>query len=149
MEPFGVIVTGVRHFHDYARLRDLLDRLLAHRLPDVVILSRCGRGTDSLATSYAVERALQLIPYPLNHARDRTDETAAARRNADLAADADAVVVVWDRVDRDLGDLLGRCRRKGIPVRVLVSGRPDESPADVADPDGGADHTERRGGPPD
>src|SRR5438876_2305067 len=53
---FRVIVTGVRHFHDYARLRDLLDHLLRNRLPDVVILSRCGRGTDALATSYALER---------------------------------------------------------------------------------------------
>jgi hypothetical protein len=28
-------------------------------------------------------------------------------------------VVVWDRIDRDLADLLGRCKRKGIPVRTL------------------------------
>jgi hypothetical protein len=149
MEPFRVLVTGVRHFHDYARLRDLLDRLLSGRLPDVVILSRCGRGADALATSYAVERRLTLVPHPLNHARDRTDETAAARRNADLAADADAAVVVWDRIDRDLGDLLGRCKRMGIPVRVLVPGGPDEVSADGADPDGGAGRTERRGDLPD
>jgi hypothetical protein len=122
MEPFRVIVTGVRHFTDYARFRDLLDHLLSNRIPDIVILSRCGRGTDALATSYAVERRLALVPYPLRHDRDRTDETAAQRRNADLVADADAAVVVWDRLDRDLADLLGRCKRKGIPVRVLVPG---------------------------
>jgi hypothetical protein len=110
----------------------------------VVILSRCGRGTDALATSYAVERGLRLVPHPLNLERDRTDELAAQRRNAGLVAEADAAVVVWDRADRDLGDLLGRCKRKGIPVRVLVPGRPDGS-----DSDGGAGRDGRRGGPPD
>src|SRR5437868_3945074 len=122
MGPFRVIVTGVRHFRDYARLRDALDHLLRHRLPDVVILSRCGRGADAPATSYALERNLSLVPYPLNLERDRTDELAAERRKAALVADVDAAVV-RDRVERDLADLLGRCRRKGIPVRVPVPGR--------------------------
>jgi hypothetical protein len=49
MGPLCVIVTGFRHFTNYARLRDTLDRLLANRRPDVVFLSRCGRGTDALA----------------------------------------------------------------------------------------------------
>jgi hypothetical protein len=66
MGSFRLVVTGVRHLHDHARLRDRLDKLLAHRLPDVVILSRCGRGADALATSYAVEHGLQLVPHPLN-----------------------------------------------------------------------------------
>jgi hypothetical protein len=149
MGPFRVVVTGTHQFRDYGRLRDLLDKLLAHRLPDVVILSRCGRGTDARATSYAVERGLQLIPYSLHLERDRTDELARERRNAALVAGADAAVVVWDRLDRDLGDLLGRCKRKGIPVRVLVPGRTDDSTADGADPDGGAGHAGRRAGPPD
>jgi hypothetical protein len=49
-------------------------------------------------------------------------------------ADADAAVVVWDRLDRDLADLLGRCKRKGIPVRVLVPGAPD-GPDDAPAPE--------------
>jgi hypothetical protein len=89
---FRVILTGVRHFRDYARLRDLLDHLPSNRLPDVAVLSRCGRGTDAVATSYAFERGLTLVPHPLNLDRDRADQTAHERRNADMAADADAAV---------------------------------------------------------
>jgi hypothetical protein len=37
-----------------------------------------------------------------------------------MAADADAAVVVWDKLDPTVGDLLGRVARKGIPYRVLV-----------------------------
>jgi hypothetical protein len=56
-----------------------------------------------------------------------TDELARQRRNAALVADADAAVVVWDRADRDLGDLLGRCRRKAVPVRVIVPDGPGDA----------------------
>jgi hypothetical protein len=111
-----------------------LDHLLRNRFPDVVTLSTCGSGTDTLATSYAVERDLPLVPYPLDGERDRTDQLAAERRNAGLVAEADVAVVVWDRHDRDLVDLIGRCKWKGIPVRVLVHGRLDETTATEPSP---------------
>lgn len=98
--------------------------MLAHRLPDVAVLSGCGRGTAALATSYALDRGLRLVAYPLDLDRFAVDSVAAERRNARMVADADAAVVVWDRIDPDLGDLLGRCKRKGIPVRVLAPGGP-------------------------
>jgi hypothetical protein len=147
MGPFRVVVTGVRHFHTYARLRDLLDKLLANRLPNVVILSRCGRGTDALATSYAVERGLRLVPHPLNLERDRTEDAARERRNARLVAEADAAVVVWDRHDRDLVEnqrvvgtfgaiaYLRKCRRSRPLIRpkaLIPSKRPDRTSTGLA-----------------
>ena len=137
MGPFRVIVTGVRHFAGYPKLREPLDKLLVKRLPDVVILSGCGRGTDALATSYALERGLVLVPYPIDFDRHPVDSVAVERRNARMVADADAVVVVWDRIDPDLGNLLGRCKRKEIPVRVLVPGPPEpENPDPPPGPHG-------------
>ena len=115
--------------------------MLAHRLPDVAVLSGCGRGTAALATSYALDRGLRLVAYPLDLDRFAVDSVAAERRNARMVADADAAVVVWDRIDPDLGDLIGRCRRKGIPVRVLA-------PAD-APRSGGGGRPRREPGPPD
>jgi hypothetical protein len=35
--------------------------------------------------------------------------------------DADAAVVVWDRIAPAVGDLIGRVVRKGVPYRVLVA----------------------------
>jgi hypothetical protein len=82
------------------------------------------------------------LPHPLDY--DQFPVVAVEKRNARMVADADAAVVVWDRTDRDLADLLGRCRRKGIPVRLLAPGRLEGS-----DPDRGAGRDGRRGGPPD
>ena len=41
-----------------------------------------------------------------------------------MVARADAAVVVWDRCDAAVRDLLGRLKRKGVPVRVIVPGMP-------------------------
>jgi hypothetical protein len=53
MGAFRLVVTGVTTFRDSGRRA--LDPALVNRLPDVVILSGCGPGTDAPATSYAVE----------------------------------------------------------------------------------------------
>jgi hypothetical protein len=96
----------------------------------VVILSGCGAGTDALATSYAGERGLHLVPYPLDYEHHPFD--APERRNARLAADADAVVVVWDerepvrRVKAAIagGDPVTPTRAR-TPMRTKTSENPD------------------------
>jgi hypothetical protein len=57
---FRVLIAGGRHFSNYALLRTTLDALLAHRLPDVELLTQSGPGVAMLAASYATERGLKL-----------------------------------------------------------------------------------------
>ena len=58
---FRVLIAGGRHFTDYPTLRTTLDALLAHRLPDVELLTTGGPGVPMmLAASYAAERGLKL-----------------------------------------------------------------------------------------
>lgn len=123
--PFRVVVTGPHRFRDYPHLRAALDAALVNRLPDVVLLSGCGPGTDFQAASYAHERGLPITPYPMNFARFSKPDEAAADRNARLVADADAAVIVWDRIDRQLEALIVKLRGKGVLVRVVT---PDADP---------------------
>ena len=60
---FRVIVCGGRDYADYPALCATLDRLLANRLPDVVIVHGAAPGADSLAKKYADERGLADDPY--------------------------------------------------------------------------------------
>src|SRR5262249_45581303 len=87
----------------------------------VVILTRSGAGlgTDSLALSYALARRLDVIQYRADHAKHTQLFDADQARNAELARDADAAVLVWDPADWTVRDLLVRCKAKRIPVRVL------------------------------
>jgi hypothetical protein len=143
MPTFRVIVTGAPGFRDYKVLRDSLDRLLADRLPDVVILTRAGAGlgTDALAASYAAARRLDHVAYLADHQKHQGLFDADRARNAEMGRDADALVMVFDPADWQTRDLAGRCRAKGIPIRVLgmpATGKRQEIPPRA-----------RRGGPPD
>ena len=51
--PFRILVIGPPLFRDYPRLRDILDVVLANRIPDVELLTVGGSGLPSLVASYA------------------------------------------------------------------------------------------------
>jgi hypothetical protein len=113
---FRVLVIGAPGFYAYARLRDALDLALANRLPDVQLITAGGPGVPALAACYARSRGLPLevaLPdfnrYPAN---------AIEKRNSQLVADADAVVVAGEDLDLGTYKLVQRVKAKG--GRVLV-----------------------------
>ncbi|VTU00985.1 Phage chromosome segregation protein OS=Geomicrobium sp. JCM 19037 GN=JCM19037_1588 PE=4 SV=1: DUF2493 [Gemmataceae bacterium] len=92
--PFRVLIIGGPARVDYPRLATALDALLAHRLPDVEILTAGGPGIPALAACYARRRGFTLTVAPLNWGRHR--EAAEEARATHLAALADAAVLVGD-----------------------------------------------------
>jgi hypothetical protein len=92
--PFRVLVIGGPSRVDYPRLAAALDTLLAHRLPDVEILTAGGPGVPALAACYAQRRGLILTVAPLDYSRHRGNAEEA--RATHLAALADAAVLVGD-----------------------------------------------------
>lgn len=92
--PFRVLIIGGPARVDYPRLAAALDTLLAHRLPEVEILTAGGPGVPALAACYARRRGLTLTVAPLDWARHRGNAEEA--RAAHLAALADAAVLVGD-----------------------------------------------------
>lgn len=131
MGAFRVAVTGCRGFRDYRRLRDALDRLLAARLPDVVILTAGGSGADSLAGSYAVARRLPVEQFPADFTRHPVD--AVECRNRAMVSAADALVYVPGPDDGHARRVVAFARARGLPVRVLRT--TDAEPTSAPDPD--------------
>jgi hypothetical protein len=130
---FRALIAGGRHFTDYPALRAALDTLLAPRLPDVELLTIGGRGVPMLAASYATTRGLKVVPFVPDYRRFPAD--AEERRDAYLAAEADAALVLWDGRDPGVQRLLALVERRGLPVHVI--GRPTRPrKRRVADQDG-------------
>lgn len=92
---FRLLVIGDRGRVEYTAIRAALDALLAHRLPDVEILTTGGPGVPALCACYAAERGLPLVTLPIDSTR-RSDTEAEDSRAARLAAMADAAVLVGD-----------------------------------------------------
>ena len=113
---FKVVVAGSRSFSDFERLAADLDFLLSRRLPAVEVVSGGARGADALGERYACERGLALRVFPADWVR--FGRSAGFRRNAEMAAYADAVVVFWDGVSRGSADMVARARSAGLRVVV-------------------------------
>jgi hypothetical protein len=89
---FRVLVCGGRDYADHERLCSTLDRLLANKLPEVVIIHGGATGADSLAGRYAAERGLACEVFEADwktHGR-----AAGPNRNARMLSEGkpDAVV---------------------------------------------------------
>ena len=89
--------------------------MLAHRLPDVVLVTAGGRG-DEHRVARSAANGREVVVRVADFARFPTD--AVERRDAFLVNEADAAVVVWDR-DPNVRRVLALVERKGIPVHVL------------------------------
>ena len=111
-------VVGSRTFNAVEVVRAHLQA----RLPTVVeIVSGGARGADTLAELVAVELGVPCVVLPADWRR--WGRGAGPRRNAEIAARADAVLAFVDQpLDRCRGtrDVVERFRRAGKPVEVVV-----------------------------
>jgi hypothetical protein len=91
--PFRVLVIGPSQFRDYPRLRDVLDVVLANRVPDVELLTLGGSGLPSLVASYARMRKLEFRFVPLEQQPYPVEQLLP--NNLELVLSADATVFFW------------------------------------------------------
>lgn len=106
MKQFKVIIAGSRSFTDYEYLKKVCDKALGQIKDEIVIVSGCAKGADSLCEQYARERGYQIDenPAPWNDTWDkpRTEigfrgnkaywHRAGVWRNEEMAKKADALI---------------------------------------------------------
>lgn len=114
--PYRLIVAGSRSFADYPFMVERLDHYTQSR-PDLLILSGTAAGADRLGERYALTHDHQLQLWPADW--DRFGRSAGYRRNADMAAHADALVVFWDGQSRGTSHMIDLGRSAGLAVRVV------------------------------
>src|SRR5262245_13313099 len=61
--PFRLLVLG-NPLVEYSHLRDVLNRALVNRMPDVELVTAGGPGLPALVASYAHARGLACAPFP-------------------------------------------------------------------------------------
>ena len=113
---FKVIIAGGRDFYNADLLYSTLDRLLLKKT-NVQIVSGFAKGADSLALMYAADRNLPWKIFPADW--DTHGKQAGYIRNKVMADFADACVCFWDGKSRGTADMIGLCRKRKIPLRVI------------------------------
>lgn len=100
--------------------RSITSYPLEEVIPDGVteIISGGARGVDALARQYAVEHGIPLTEILPDYAR--YSKGAPLRRNKEIIARADTVLVIWDGKSRGAGQAIGCCRKAGKPLILLT-----------------------------
>lgn len=118
-QDFRVIIAGSRTFSNYQLLRDSCNSLLSEkqRTHTVVIISGTAQGADRLGEHYARERGFQLRRFPADW--DRNGKAAGIIRNAQMAANADALIAFWDGKSRGTRNMIETAKKKGLAIRII------------------------------
>lgn len=92
---YKIIIAGGRHFNDYSLLKAKLDHLLQLMdKRDIVIISGCAKGADSLGERYAHENSIEVWKSPADW--DTHGKAAGHIRNAEMADNATHLVAFFD-----------------------------------------------------
>ena len=110
-----IIVAGGRDFNDYGLLSNTLDHLFSN-LDKVIIVSGKARGADSLGEQYAKLHNLEVNEFPADW---NLGKGAGHIRNAEMADNAEGLVLFWNGVSRGSKGMLEVATKKGLEVKVI------------------------------
>jgi predicted Rossmann fold nucleotide-binding protein DprA/Smf involved in DNA uptake len=122
MKEFRVIIAGSRKYDDYETLRDKCNKILSLKLSDpacqVIIVSGGATGADALGERYAREHGLAIESHPADWTR--YGRSAGPRRNAEMAAVADALIAFPKEGEKNIGTLnmIEQAKEKGLTIRI-------------------------------
>ena len=84
---------------------------------EVIIVSGHAKGADTLGEKYAQERGLNIELHPADW--QRHGRAAGPIRNAEMAAEADALIAFWDGQSRGTSNMIKIAKEKGLQVAVV------------------------------
>ena len=123
MKTFKVIIAGSRYYCNYKKLVAKCDAILANKLNDpdceVIVVSGCARGADTLGVQYALRHHLKVERYPADW--ENLGKEAGPIRNEEMAKNADALIAfpVYGIPNRGTLDMIRRAQQHNLQVRVI------------------------------
>ena len=122
-EIFKVIIAGSREYTDYKALKEKVDKILARKVgegKEIVIISGCARGTDTLAIEYALEKGYPVERYPDDWSLGKS---AGCLRNIEMAKVADALIafpkLTESGYSRGTSHMIKEAEKRNLLVRVI------------------------------
>ena len=108
-----VIIAGSRSIDNYAML---LAAIAESKFNITAVISGAATGVDYLGERYAHEHGLPVKQYMPKW--KELGENAEEMRNFDMAADADACLVIWDGSSPGTKSLIIQAAKRNIPIFV-------------------------------
>ena len=112
-----VIIAGGRKFDDYKILkREVL--FIMDNLDISEIVSGVANGADKLGERFANEFGIPIKRFPANW--QKLGRSAGYKRNAEMAAYADALIAFWDGKSKGTKHMIDLAKNKNLKVTVIT-----------------------------
>ena len=117
-------VVGSRSFHDYDRLKEVLDREIKNaRLykpeRNIWIVSGGARGADTLARRYAYSRYPDIEYTEYKPDWEKYGKKAGMVRNLEIVRNSNHIVAFWNGKSKGTKHTIATARRAGKNVKVV------------------------------
>ena len=116
---YKIIIAGGRDFMDYNLLKEKANKILQEKkvTHNIVIISGCARGADTLGLRYASENAFDVEEYPADW--NKYGKKAGYVRNVEMAENADALIAFWDGKSKGTKHMIDIATERNLPIRVI------------------------------
>jgi hypothetical protein len=111
-----VIIAGGRNFDDFNRLCQVCDKILK-KYSNIEIVSGAYKGADLLGEKYAEERNYPIKQFPADWRRH--GKSGGLKRNAEMAAYADAIIAFWDGKSKGTKNMIDLATISGLQVEIF------------------------------
>lgn len=120
---FKVIICGSRDFDNYELLKTKCDNILKNKKEsgeDIIIVSGCARGADSLGEEYAKENGYEVLKFPANW--NKYGKKAGYLRNEQMAEEANACIAFLrsDKECKGTKNMISLARKKKLLIREIT-----------------------------
>ena len=95
---------------------DNIETMIEQSITEVV--SGCANGIDSLGEEWARQAGIPVKQFPANW--DQHGKAAGPIRNRQMAANADALLAIWDGKSRGTANMIREAEARGLPVMQIV-----------------------------
>lgn len=107
------IIAGSRSITDYEIVKQAI---VDSGFTITEVVSGCANGVDQLGEQWAEEHGIPIKRFPADW--NKYGRSAGYKRNAQMAAYAEALVAVWDCRSRGTRNMLDLARQRGLAVFV-------------------------------
>lgn len=115
-----VVIAGCRYYHNYGEAKPYIDFCLSNirKENEIIIVSGCASGADTIGERYAKENRFKVEKYPANW--ETFGKSAGPRRNRQMAEIADCVICFWDEKSKGTKSMIDYARKYNKPIRIKI-----------------------------
>ena len=113
-----VVIAGCRDYTNYDEAKKYIDFCISNirKKYEIVIVSGCASGADSLGEKYANENGLKIEKHPANW--EKYGRSAGPRRNKQMAEVSDYVICFWDEKSKGTRSMIDYARELDKPIKI-------------------------------